>query len=80
VAAMAVWRLLTLAAAVALCAQLCAGSRQLQDDPTLYDASKMTKQQVKDALAYQQLFNWVCRAQPRPADADGGQLYAPRQA
>lgn len=62
--AMAVWRLLTLAAAVALCAQLCAGSRQLQDDPTLYDASKMTKQQVKDALAYQQLFTGYAALNP----------------
>ncbi len=64
VSAMAARRLLTLVAAVALCAQLCAGSRKLQDDPTLYDASKMTKQQVKDALAYQQLFTGYAALNP----------------
>lgn len=50
--------------AAALCAQLCMAARKLQDDPTLYDASKMTKQQVADALAYQQLFTGYAALNP----------------
>ena len=50
--------------AAALCAQLCSAARKLQDDPTLYDASKMTKQQVADALAYQQLFTGYVALNP----------------
>lgn len=50
--------------AAALCAQLCGAARKLQDDPTLYDASKMTKQQVADALAYQQLFTGYAALNP----------------
>ena len=50
--------------AAALCAQLCSAARKLQDDPTLYDARKMTKQQVADALAYQQLFTGYAALNP----------------
>ena len=50
--------------AAALCVQLCGAARKLQDDPTLYDASMMTKQQVADALAYQQLFTGYAALNP----------------
>ncbi|KAK9832048.1 hypothetical protein WJX81_001938 [Elliptochloris bilobata] len=57
-------QILVLLVAAALCAQLCGAARKLQDDPTLYDASKMTKQQVKDALAYQQLVTGYAALNP----------------
>ena len=55
---------LALLLAAALCAQLCGAARKLQDDPTLYDATKMTKQQVADALAYQQLITGYAALNP----------------
>lgn len=55
---------LALLLAAALCAQLCSAARKLQDDPTLSDASRMTKQQVADALAYQQLITGYAALNP----------------
>lgn len=52
-------------AVVTLSVQFCMAARELRaDDPTLYDASKMTKEQVDDALAYQRLLTGYAALNP----------------
>ena len=58
-------RVLAVLAMVTFSVQLCKAARKLQaDDPTLYDASKMTKEQVDDALAYQRLLTGYAALNP----------------
>lgn len=58
-------RVLAVLAVVTFSVQLCMAARELQaDDPTLYDASKMTKEQVDDALAYQRLLTGYAALNP----------------
>ena len=62
---MVVTRVLAVLAVVTFSVQLCMAARMLQaDDPTLYDASKMTKEQVDDALAYQRLLTGYAALNP----------------
>ncbi len=58
-------RVLAVLAVVTFSVQLCMAARELRaDDPTLYDASKMTKEQVDDALAYQRLLTGYAALNP----------------